>query len=125
MTSIDFDQTMTIAFQTVDRAKAAAWYERVLGCALLYDVAQIGWCELSCPVPGVQFGLSEVESPKVGAGPVPTLGVKDLDAARASMEAQDVRFDGPTMVIEGMVKLATFYDPDGNALMLNESLAQQ
>ena len=33
-----------------------------------------------------------------------------------------MRFDGETREIEGMVKLATFYDPDGNALMLSQRL---
>ena len=71
-----------------------------------------------------RVGLSEVESPKTGSGPVPTFGVKDLDATRKAMEAQDVRFDGDTQVFPGMVKLATFFDPDGNAFMLSESLMQ-
>jgi len=31
-----------------------------------------------------------------------------------------VKFDGDTITIEGMVKIATFYDPDGNAMMLAE-----
>ena len=33
-----------------------------------------------------------------------------------------MRFDGETNEIEGMVKLATFYDPDGNSFMLAQSL---
>ncbi|MFV0680733.1 hypothetical protein [Ottowia sp.] len=38
------------------------------------------------------------------------------------MEQADVRFDGQTDVVEGMVKTATFYDMDGNALMLAQDL---
>ena len=37
----------------------------------------------------------------------------------------DVKFDGPTQEIPGLVKLATFYDPDGNNYMLNESLSDE
>ena len=33
-----------------------------------------------------------------------------------------VRFDRPTRTIEGMVKLAKFFDPDGNRFMLYQSL---
>ena len=51
-------------------------------------------------------------------------GVADIDSARARMEETGIPFDGPTDVIEGMVKTATFYDPDGNALMLAEDLTQ-
>jgi CreA protein len=46
------------------------------------------------------------------------------NAARAHMEAQGVRFDGPSVSHEGMVKLATFYDPDGHTLMLYQDLQQ-
>ena len=40
----------------------------------------------------------------------------DLDAARDALESKGVEFDGDTRTIEGMVKLATFFDPDGNKL---------
>jgi catechol 2,3-dioxygenase-like lactoylglutathione lyase family enzyme len=121
--SLEYTGSLTLAFQVKDRKASIAWYERVLGLKLLYDVEEIGWCELSTPVTGgtVSIGLSEVETPKTG-GPVPTLGVADVDAARAALEAADVRFDGETIEIPGMVKLATFFDPDGNAFMLSESL---
>ena len=41
-----------------------------------------------------------------------------------ALEAEEVRFDGPTETIEGMVSTATFYDPDGNALMLAQDLTK-
>ena len=53
---------------------------------------------------------------------MPTFGVKDIAAARAHLESLGTKFDSDTYEIEGMVKLATFYDPDGNAWMLAESL---
>ena len=58
----------------------------------------------------------------VNVGTVPTFGVKDIDAARAHLESLGTRFDGDTYEIDGMVKLATFYDPDGNAWMLSQLL---
>ena len=51
-------------------------------------------------------------------------GIEDLEAARRTLESEDIKFDGETDVVEGMVKTATFYDPDGNALMLAEDLTQ-
>jgi hypothetical protein len=36
-----------------------------------------------------------------------------------------VKFDGPTQEIPGMVKLATFFDPDGNAMMFFQDLQTQ
>jgi predicted enzyme related to lactoylglutathione lyase len=118
---LGFNGGLTIAFQTTDRKKSTAWYQENLGFQLLYDVEEIGWCELASPVHRVNIGLSTVEKPKVG-GPVPTFGVTDIDAARRKLEARKVRFDGDTVEIPGMVKLATFYDPDGNALMLFQEL---
>ncbi len=41
------------------------------------------------------------------------------------MESKNVRFDGETQTIPDMVKLATFYDPDGNALMLYQDLQKK
>ena len=119
---IGYDQGLTLALQVRDRKKSAAWYLDVLGFTMLYDVEEIGWCELATESTGVNVGLSEVESPRVG-GCVPTFGVKDIASARSTMEAKGVRFDGVTREYPGMVRLATFYDPDGNVLMLYESLS--
>ncbi len=117
-----YDGGLTIAFQVSDMAKAKAWYCDVLGFSFVYEVAEMGWCEMSTETKGVMVGLSQVEDPKVGAGPVPTFGVTDIEAARKRLEEQDVRFDGDTQVIPDMVKLAGFFDPDGNVLMLYQDL---
>lgn len=122
---LNYTGGLTLSCQCKDRKKSAKWYTDVLGFQMLYDVAEIGWCELATETKGVNIGLSEVESPKVGAGPVPTFGVKDIDAARKKLESKDVRFDGATMEIPGMVKLATFFDLDGNAMMLFQDLQGQ
>ena len=38
-------------------------------------------------------------------------------------EGRGVRFEGDTIEYEGMVRLAAFFDPDGNRLMLAQNLA--
>jgi predicted enzyme related to lactoylglutathione lyase len=48
--------------------------------------------------------------------------VTDIAAARGHLERNGVRFDGDTREIEGMVRLATFYDLDGNTFMLAQRL---
>jgi predicted enzyme related to lactoylglutathione lyase len=48
--------------------------------------------------------------------------VKDIEAARTYLESEGVRFDGEISQVEDMVRLTTFYDPDGNALMLAQQL---
>lgn len=123
---LNYDGGLTIAFDTKDRKAALKWYQDALGFRMLYEVDEIGWCELATEVAGgkVNIGLSQVEKPRTGGGPVPTFGVKDIEKARATLESKKVRFDGPTREYPGMVKLATFFDPDGHALMLYQSLAK-
>lgn len=115
------DGELTLSLGVRDRKASAAWYAEHLGFELLYDAPEIGWCEMATSIPHVTIGFAEAEDPTPG-GPVPTFGVKDLDAARATLEAAGVRFDGPTVEHAGLVRLSTFYDPDGHALMLAQSL---
>jgi len=122
--AIGWDGGLTAAIGVTDFAKSAAWYRDVLGFKLLYEMKEMGWGELASPVARVNVGLSQKEKVAAGGGAVLTFGVKDIDAARAALEGMKVRFDGPTQTIPGMVKLASFFDPDGNALMLYQDLAQ-
>lgn len=118
---VRFSGKLTLAFQVRDRKASTRWYEDILACRMLYDVDEIRWCELESPIPGVTIGLSDDGVAQPG-GPVPTFEVHDLDAVRASFGARGVRFEGETVVIDGVAKLATFFDPDGNSLMLAEDL---
>ena len=113
---------LTISMQVTDLERSIAFYQDVVGFTLQYKVDEIGWCELETSVPQVNVGLSQVETPKV-AGSVPTFGVGDIDAARKTLESRGARFDGDTIEIPDMVKLATFFDPDDNALMLFQDLS--
>jgi predicted enzyme related to lactoylglutathione lyase len=121
--AIGWDGGLTAAIGVTDFAKSAAWYRDVLGFKLLYEMKEMGWGEFASPVARVNVGLSQKEKVAVGGGAVLTFGVKDIDAARAALEKAKVRFDGPTQTIPGMVRLAGFFDPDGNALMLYQDLA--
>jgi predicted enzyme related to lactoylglutathione lyase len=123
--SLNYDKGLTCALNVKDLKAAIAWYQDVLGFKLQYQLDEMGWCELETEVPGVNVGLSQVEDEIAGSGGATlTFGVHDIDAARASLEGQGVRFDGPTREIPEMVKLATFYDPDGNVLMFYQGLGQ-
>ena len=121
MSLISVDQTITIAMSVKDRHASAKWYEDMLGFELIYHADEVGWSEMQTNTPGVSIGFGEHTKPVPG-NCVPVFGTADLDFARQKMEQADVKFDGDTDVVEGMVKTATFYDPDGNALMLAEDL---
>ncbi|WOI35092.1 VOC family protein [Tritonibacter scottomollicae] len=121
MSLISVDQTITLAMSVTDRHASAKWYQSMLGFELLYHADGAGWSEIRTNTPGVVIGFGEHTKPAPG-NCVPVFGIADLDAARQKLEQAEVTFDGETDVVEGMVKTATFYDPDGNALMLAQDL---
>ncbi|WP_417455265.1 VOC family protein [Kiloniella sp.] len=122
MSLVKLNETITIALSVTDRHKSADWYKEILGFEVMYHVDEAGWSEIITNTQNVTIGLGEHTEPAPG-NCVPVFGIADLDSARAMMEDAGVRFDGPTDVVEGMVKTATFYDPDNNALMLAEDLS--
>lgn len=121
MSLISLDNTINIALSVKDRHVSAAWYEKMLGFKTIYHADDAGWSELQTNTQGVTIGLGEHTKPVPG-NCVPVFGIADLDSARQTLEQAKVKFDGETDVIEGMVKTATFYDPDGNAMMLAQDL---
>ena len=124
MPVITLQDTITLALSVTDRHASAQWYGDMLGFDLLYHADEAGWSELQTKTAGVTLGLGEQAEPSPG-NTVPVFGIADIASARAALEKAGVRFDGPTETIEGMVSTATFYDPDGNALMLAQDLAAE
>lgn len=119
---LSVENTITIALSVKDRHASAKWYGDMLGFELMYHADEAGWSEVATNTSGVTIGMGEHTQPAPG-NCVPVFGIADLDAARAKLEGANVKSDGPTDVVEGMVKTATFYDPDGNAMMLAEDLS--
>ncbi len=122
MALISVDGTINISMSVKDRHASATWYESLLGFKTLYHADEAGWSELQTNTVGVTIGLGEHTKPAPG-NCVPVFGIADLDTARQKLEQAKVKFDGEIDVVEAMVKTTTFYDPDGNALMLAEDLA--
>jgi predicted enzyme related to lactoylglutathione lyase len=122
---LGYDGGLTASMGVTNLDCSIAWYRDVLGFTLLYKVDEMAWCELATEIKGVNVGLSQVEKASPQGGATLTFGVKDIDAARKRLEGGKVKFDGATMTIEGMVKLATFYDPDGNKMMLFQDLQKK
>ena len=122
--SLGYSGGMTLSLPVTNMQRSIKFYEDVVGFKLQYKLDDMGWCELTTSVPNLSIGLSQVEKPKVGEM-TPTFSVKDIDAARKALEERGAKFDGETREIPDMVKLATFYDPDGNTLMLYQSLAEE
>ena len=123
-TPFEYGERIVISVNVSDFGAAVEWYEKALGFELEYRMDEYGWGEMKTPHANINVGLGQTEEVKTG-GTVPTWTVKDIDAARAHLESIGARFDGDTYQIQDMVKLATFYDPDGNAWMLAQPLRSE
>ncbi|WP_421981454.1 VOC family protein [Roseibium sp.] len=123
MPVVSLENTITLALSVRDRHASAQWYADNLGFELLYHADEAGWSELQTLTEGVTLGLGEQVETAPG-NMVPVFGIADISSARAALEKAGVKFDGDTETIEGMVSTATFYDPDGNALMLAQDLSK-
>lgn len=119
--ALDFVQELTASMGVTDLDRSISWYEKILGCALMYRVDEIGWCEMQTHMDGVRIGLSQNQEVVQGGGATNVWSVADIEAAKAHLDAHDVRQDGGIQHIPGLVKLLTFFDPDGNAMMFAES----
>ena len=119
---VAYSGKLTAAISVTDLERSKQFFEQVLGFEAIYTLDDWGWCEMRTGVEGVTLGIGQAESVQPEGGATLTFGVADIDAARGWLEQNDVRFDGDTREIEGMVRLATFYDLDGNTFMLAEVL---
>jgi len=123
MTSeLKFDGGLTLSMPVSNLDAAIDWYQSVLGFELIYRLDDMGWCELASAVDRVNVGLSVVEQVKPG-DTTPTFGVADIEAAEKYLGENDVRIDGEIVTIPEMVRLITFYDPDGNSLMFYQDIS--
>jgi catechol 2,3-dioxygenase-like lactoylglutathione lyase family enzyme len=121
--TIDFNSAnCVISVNVSDYDRSLAWYRDVLGFEVDYELADYGWCELRTPF-GFTIGLGQTEDVTPGTV-VPTFGVHDIDAAIAHLRGRDVKVED-WHEIPGMVRLSTFYDPDGTSWMLAQTLDQK
>ena len=60
---LGYDGGLTCAMSVKELGAAVAWYRDVLGFKVLYQMDEMGWCELASSVDRVNIGLSQVENP--------------------------------------------------------------
>ena len=123
MGGIEYDGRAVCALDVADLERSLRWYAQALGFEVVHRLDAWGWAELSTPLPGISIGIGQVEEPKTDGGVVITFGVRGIDKARVHLESLGTRFDGETRLVADEVRLATFYDPDGNTFMLSERVA--
>ena len=124
--AIEWSGDVLTAIQVSDLEKSATWYQRVFGFEVTFDLRTMGWMELSTPSKDASIGLGTPEPGKelqTNGGSKMSFGVKDLNAVRERLLKLGVEVP-EVQVIPDTVKLLEFKDPDGNQLMLHQSLAQ-
>lgn len=120
--ALDFVEEVTASMGVTDMDRSINWYREVLGFELLYRADEIGWCEMKTHMVGVNVGLSQNQDVPQGGGATNVWSVVDIDVAKAHLDSHGVRQDGDIQHIPDLVKLLTFFDPDGNAMMFAQSL---
>jgi catechol 2,3-dioxygenase-like lactoylglutathione lyase family enzyme len=111
-----------VSVNVSDYNRSLAWYRDVLGFEVAYEMSDYGWCELRTPF-GFTIGLGQTETVFPG-NVTPTFGVHDIDAAIEHLRVHDVEVE-EWHEIPDMVRLSTFYDPDGTSWMLAQTLDQK
>ena len=108
-----------VSVSVSDYDRSLAWYRDVLGFPVVYELKEYGWGELKTPF-GFNIGIGQTETVTPG-NVTPTFGVRDIDEAIAYLRERDVKVED-WHEISGMVRLSTFYDPDGTSWMLAQTL---
>ena len=112
--------SLLVQLQVADLDRSIRFYTQTLGFQVTERRDDLQFAHVSCGVQGLQLGLSAAGPKPPDAGTIVlNFGVQgDIEAARAALVARGVVFDGPTVVIPGKVRLASFKDPDGYRIRL-------
>jgi catechol 2,3-dioxygenase-like lactoylglutathione lyase family enzyme len=110
-----------VSFFTQDLARAKRFYTEVLGL----ETESEGEHDMELRCGQVTLDIFDPTSIGQPFAPSPaglSLRVPDVAGARKELEAKGVEFDGETLDT-GVCHMASFKDPDGNALMLHRRYA--
>jgi catechol 2,3-dioxygenase-like lactoylglutathione lyase family enzyme len=110
-----------VSFFTQDLARAKRFYTEVLGL----ETESEGEHDMELRCGQVTLDIFDPTSIGQPFAPSPaglSLRVPDVAGARKELEAKGVEFDGETLDT-GVCHMASFRDPDGNALMLHRRYA--
>lgn len=119
--AVHVEQVDFVSFLTTDIARAKRFYTELLGL----EVESEGEHDIELRAGQVTLDIFDPSSIGQPFAPSPaglSLRVPDVFAARAELEARGVEFEGDTLDT-GVCHMASFRDPDGNALMLHRRYA--
>lgn len=119
--AVEWEGTLLVQVRVTDLDRSIDFYTRVLGFTLERRNDAIHWARIKPGIAGVTLGLGEGDSKGSGTTSM-NFGVRDLAAARGSIEARGAEFLGPTVTVPGIVMLADLMDPDGNKIRLAQDI---
>lgn len=111
-----------LSVPVTDLGRSTAWYRDTLG---LEQTGHGQWPEFRLGENAFLYLLDPTNIGREFSGPhtaAIALRVQDVAASREELEAKGVEFAGETFDT-GVCRMASFTDPDGNALMLHRRYA--
>lgn len=114
--------SVLIQLRVANLDRSIDFYTKTLGLELKLRNDDLKWAKVVPPGARAVIGLGATDGPRSAGTTSINLGVRNIDKARAALEARGVSFTGATITIPGVVKLADFTDPDGHRIRLAESL---
>lgn len=116
-----YKKGLTIWYNVKDIHITRKFYEELLGFEVLMFNEAEGMAIMKTPTPDTEIGFSSATEIQASTASV-VFTVENIAESVTTLRERGVQFIGNIETVPGMVKLATFVDPDGNSLMLAESI---
>lgn len=119
-----FKQGITIWYNVSDIKVSKSFYEEKLSFECKMFDEEGGMVIMGSNTDHVEIGFSQANEVEPSSSST-VFTVDNIEETVEALKAKGVEFQGGIDVVPGMVKLATFADPDGHSLMLAEDLTDE
>lgn len=116
-----FKPGVGIHFNVSNLNRTLEFYTKKLGFKELYADANIRQAMLTTNTKDCLIGFAEIQSTAPSSTCI-TFEVESIEEAVKFLQQKGVEFKEGIFEVPGVVKLATFFDPDGYKLMLSERI---
>jgi predicted enzyme related to lactoylglutathione lyase len=106
----------------VDYNRAKAFYQDDLGLELVLEDEGSHWAEFQVS-PGAKIAIHQMKVTNANPIGALVLEVENLEQSELWLKAKGIKLSDKEE-IPGLVKLASFTDPDGNVIQLSQALAE-
>lgn len=123
-----FTKVDIVSYPVSDWQRAKRFYGETLGLPVAeFYGDEVGWMEFG-PKEGTHLSISlwsgdEPMPARTGGGAIVVFMVEDADETAKELRARGVKCNPPE-TIPGMVRYASFFDPDGNELQIASSVPE-